>query len=159
MSEKITGEMDLRGRTIAAAVDYHKTRIAVLDTEQAQHDHPKPEVVEADDPKGYYHKVYHREGNPDGTYENDNEAYFRELAHELEPASKILLLGHGTGKSNAADHLLTFLNKHFSEVAAKVVGVQNADIDDLTDNQLLRMGQEHFGLVPERGGWKDNTTG
>lgn len=154
MSDKdLSHEQDLRGHTIAMAVDFHRTRIAVLDTEAAQHSHPAAEVVKSEDPKGYQHKVFLRDEYNDGSKRGDDESYWRALAHEVAPAQRILLLGHGTGKSNAAEHFKAFADKHFSDVAAKIVAIEKADIDDLTDNQLTRLGQQHFGLEPDRGGW------
>ena len=142
----VTDAVDLRGRQAIAAVDFHETRIYALDAPG----HSTPEHVKAEDPQGLFHNVYHRAGNPDGSYEDDSPEYWRTLAHALSPASEVLILGHGKGKANASHHLVAFLEKHFSDVAAKIVADVRVDIDDITDNQLLRLGQLYFNEEPAR---------
>jgi hypothetical protein len=60
------------------------------------------------------------------------------------------LLGHGTGKANAAHHLIAWMTRHDSATAGKVLAVLRADIDDLTDEQVLRLGQQAYGIAPPR---------
>lgn len=142
----VTDAGDLAGQTVLAAVDFRRTRLFTM----ASAAHATPEAVTAADPRGYFHKVYHRAGNPDGTYEGDSDDYWRTLAGVLAPADAILLIGHGTGKSNASDALADYLVKHRRDIADKIVGRESADIDDLTDEQLLRLGQSLLGKVPPR---------
>lgn len=142
----ITNAVDLKGKLAVAAVDFHSTRIYAIDAFPGS----SPERVEAFDPKGFRHNVYHRDGNPDGTYENDNPVYWRTLGHALAPAAAVLLLGHGKGKSNASHLLVAYLEKHESDVAAKIVADVRVDIDDITDEQLFRLGQRYFDELPAR---------
>ncbi len=136
----------LKDRLVVATVDFHSSRIFAVDAAP----HSEPEHVHASDPRGFYANVYHRAGNPDGTYEADSDAYWRELDHHLDEAAVIVLLGHGTGKANAAQHLVGWMARHDSATAAKIVAVLRADIDDLTDEQVLRLGQQAYGLAPAR---------
>lgn len=142
----ITDAIDLSGRTAIAAVDFHSTRIYALDSE----DFSKPEHVIAEDPRKRYHNVYHHHGNVDGKYLDDSDAYWGTLAGALASASAIILLGHGSGKANASHHLVTYLEHHRKDIAAKIVADVRADIDDLTDEQLLRLGQHIGGIDPLR---------
>lgn len=142
----VTDAIDLSGRVAIAAVDFHSTRIYALDSP----DHSAPERVVADDPRKRFHNVYHHHGNVDGTYLDDSDVYWGTLAKALESADKILLLGHGTGKSNASHHLVTYIEKHRRDLAAKIVADVRADIDDLTDEQVLRLGQHILGVDPLR---------
>jgi len=142
----ITDAIDLNGKLAIAAVDFHTTRIYAIDMDPKS----RPETVGASDPKGFRHNVYHRDGNPDGTYEDDNPVYWRTIGHALQRAEAVLLLGHGKGKSNASHHLVSYLEKHESDVAAKIVADIRVDIDDITDEQLLRLGQQYFDQAPAR---------
>lgn len=144
--QDITDAIDLTGRTAVAAVDFHSTRIYALDSP----DHSKPEHVVAEDPRKRFHNVYHHHGNVDGKYLDDSDAYWGTLASALAPADSIILLGHGTGKANASHHLVAYLEHHRRDIAAKIVGDVRADIDDLTDEQLLRLGQHIAGIDPLR---------
>jgi len=146
MSKDITDAIDVTGRIAVAAIDFHSTRIYAIDSP----DHARPESVTASDPRGYFHNVYHRHGNPDGTYEDDSDEYWRALADALRGAAGIIVLGHGKGKANAGHHFIGYVEKHEHGVAAKVIGEFRADIDDLTDEQILRLGQHIAGIDPLR---------
>lgn len=136
----------LKDRLVIATIDFHGARIFAIDAPAGS----APEQVHAFDPRGFYANVYHRAGNPDGTYEADSDAYWRDLDHHLDAAAAVVLLGHGTGKANAAQHLIAWMAHHDSATAAKVIAVLRADIDDLTDEQVLRLGQQAYGLAPAR---------
>lgn len=142
----VTDAIDLTGNVAIAAVDFHSTRIYALDSA----DHSSPEHVVADDPRKRFHNVYHHHGNVDGTYLDDSDVYWHTLADALVPASAIVLLGHGKGKANASHHLVTYLEKHRRDVADRIVADVRADIDDLTDEQVLRLGQHIMGIDPLR---------
>jgi len=146
MADDITNAINLTDRVAIAAIDFRSTRIYAIDSP----DHSDPEHVRADDPKGRYHNVYHRHGNPNGTYEDDSDVYWRAIAEALRPAGAILLLGHGKGKSNASHHFVAYVEKHEPALAAKVIADVRADIGDLTDEQLLRVGQHYVGIDPLR---------
>lgn len=142
----ITDAIDLSGRIAIAAVDFHSTRIYALDSP----DHSAPEHVVAEDPRKRYHNVYHHDGNVSGNYLDDSDAYWSLLTEALAPAAGIILLGHGKGKANASHHLAAYIEKHRRDIAAHIIGEVRADIDDLTDEQLLRLGQHIAGIDPLR---------
>jgi hypothetical protein len=142
----VTDAIDLTGRVAIAAVDFHSTRIFALDSP----DGSAPEHVVAEDPRKRFHNVYHRHGNTDGTYLDDSDAYWGLLTEALVPAAGVILLGHGKGKANASHHLVAYMEKHRRDVAERILADVRADIDDLTDQQLLRLGQHIAGIDPLR---------
>ena len=146
MADHITNAVDLTGRVAIAAVDFHRTRIFAIDSP----DHTVTETVTPSDPRDRAHNVYHRHGNPDGTYEADSDAYWRLIGEALRPAEAIVLLGHGAGKANASHHLVGWLEHHERAVAERIIGDVRADIDSLTDEQILRLGQQVVGIDPLR---------
>ena len=103
--EDVTNAIDLDGRIAVAVVDFHATRVYAIDSP----DHSAPERIAADDPRKRFHNVFHHHGNVDGTYLDDSDVYWRALTDGLAPAAGIILLGHGTGKSNASHHLVCAL--------------------------------------------------
>jgi hypothetical protein len=142
----ITNDLDVKGHQVVAAVDFHATTIFRIDQAADAH----PESVTPRDPRGLAHNVFHHKGNPDGTYEADSDDYWRTVGHALAPASQILLLGNGKGKANASHHLVAWLEKHMSDVAAKLVADVRADLSALTDEQVLRFAQTYFDQEPLR---------
>lgn len=140
----VTDRLDLAGKRAVVAIDYRRARVYATDTPAGE----RPEAVEAKDPWHLNHNLYHRDGNVDGTYDIDRidtDDFFATLAHQLAPAAEVLLLGHGTGKSNASHLFYHYLERHYSDVAAKVVADIRLDIDDITDAQLKRLGELYFG--------------
>lgn len=136
----------VRDKNIVAAIDFHQTAIYPTDTLRGQ----RPEHIVATDPRGRFHKIYHRAGNPKGAYEDDSPEYWRDVTEALAPAGAILLLGHGKGKANASHHWVAYVEKHRKDVAAKVVADVRADIDHLTAAQVLRLAQYYFAEPPLR---------
>jgi hypothetical protein len=142
----ISDEQAIRGRNVVAAIDFHRTRLYPVDASPGE----RPERVADVDPEGHSREISHKAGNPDGTYEAGNADYWREITEALAPAAAILLLGHGHGKANASHQWVAYVEKHATEVAAKVVADVRADIDDLTSKDVLRYGQRYFGWDPRR---------
>ena len=142
--------VDITGKLAVVAVDAGHARVYCVDRDAAT----APETVKAPDPSHVNHNIFHRHGNPSGAFDVDGAettAYFKALAHALAPARGLLLVGHGKGKANFSHHFESFLEKHHRDVAAKIVANVRADIDDITDRQLLRLGEHHFHIeVPRR---------
>lgn len=136
----------VRDKDVVAAIDFHHSRIYPTDASPGE----RPEQIVATDPRGRFHKVRHRAGNPDGTYGDDSPEYWRELTEALAPAGAILLLGHGKGRANASHHWVAYVEQHRKDVAAKVVADVRVDIDDLDDAQVLRLAQYYFAGPPLR---------
>ncbi len=139
----ITDRVDVRGQRAIVAIDFHHARIYTV----ASPGHSNPEAVTAKDPWHLDHNLYHRAGNPDGRYDVDaidTDQFLATLAGALQGADEILLLGHGKGKANASHLFEAYLEKHHRDLAARIVGNIRMDIDDITDNQLLRLGQMAF---------------
>ena len=142
----ISDDQAIRGKNVVAAIDFHRTRLYPTDASPGH----RPERVVDVDPEGHSREIAHKAGNPDGTYEAGNTDYWREITEALAPAGAILLLGHGNGKANASHQWVAYAEKHATDVAAKVIADVRADIDDLTNEQVLRLGQQYFGWDPTR---------
>ncbi len=136
----------LRDKNVVAVIDFRQATIYPTDASPGR----QPEHLVATDPRGHFHKVHHRAGNPEGTYEDDSPEYWREVTEALVPAAAILLLGHGAGKANASHHWVAYVEKHRKDVAAKVVADMRVDIDHLDDTQVLRLAQYYFAGPPLR---------
>lgn len=142
----IWDDRELHGKNVIAAIDFHRTRIYATDAAPGE----RPERVVDVDPEGHSREISHRAGNPDGAYEAGNPDYWREITEALAPAGAILLLGHGNGKANASHQWVAYADKFATGVAAKIVADVRADIDSLTSEDVLRLGQRYFGWDPAR---------
>ena len=142
--QAVEAKLSLTGKRAVVAIDFNHARIYAIDAPT----HSRPDEVRAQDPWNLDHNLYHRAGNPDGSYDIDlidTDKFFQTVAHEIKAADEVLLLGHGKGKSNASHIFEAYLRKHYSDVAEKIVADVRCDIDDITSNQLLRLGELYFG--------------
>ena len=57
----------VRDKNVVAVIDFRQTTIYPTDASPGQ----RPERLAAIDPRGRFHQVHHRAGNPEGTYEDD----------------------------------------------------------------------------------------
>ncbi len=114
-------------------IDHHATRIYVVEPRDAT-----PTRVEPYDPHGYQRHLVHRtEGRGTGQRTPEEPSYYEAVAKTLAGADAILVMGHGTGKSSAMDHLVTYLTTHDPETARKIAGAIRVDLQGRSDSQLL----------------------
>jgi hypothetical protein len=66
------------------------------------------------------------------------------VAGFLVPANQVLLLGHGLVKANASDTFEVYLEKHRRQIANKIVVNVRCGIHDLSNVDLLRIGELSF---------------
>jgi NADPH-dependent 7-cyano-7-deazaguanine reductase QueF len=55
---------------------------------------------------------------------------------------EIILIGHGKGQSNEADHLNKYLKSHHKDAHARIVQTIVADLSHLTMAELLKLGRD-----------------
>jgi hypothetical protein len=114
-------------------IDHHATRIYVVEPSDAT-----PKRIEPYDPHGYQRHLVHRtEGHGTGQRAPEEPSYYEAVAKTLAGADAILVMGHGTGKSSAMNHLVTYLTTHHPETARKIAGAIRVDLEGRTDAQLL----------------------
>lgn len=104
----------------------------------------RPELVRAPSEKSRHHHV--REAQHQHMHGTDltNPAYFESITRAVAGASSILLIGHGKGKANEMLRLTQYWERHHPEVAAKVVGAVDSDLEALTENQVLALARDWF---------------
>ncbi len=87
-----------------------------------------------------------REAQHHGGHESSKSdpAYFTEIAEAVADAREVLLMGHGTGKSNAMVTFHEHVKSHNSQLAGKVLAELNADLSALSDGQIRKLGLEWF---------------
>ena len=104
--------------------------------------------VEPYDPFNYHHHLIHRkEAHYVGERVPEEHSFYEEIAKDITPANEIVLIGHATGTSNAADFLKEFLSAHHPEISQRVVDIEGADLSALTEPELLALVKRHaFGV-------------
>ena len=113
-----------------------------------------------------HHKYYFEHGHYD-LDEADTHRLFEAVYDGLTHFRRVLVVGHGKGKADAAAAFEQWWAKHHRETVGTIAGTETADIDDITNAQLLRWAEDYFGAdqpereigLPRRGRRHRTTTG
>jgi hypothetical protein len=127
-----------RETDMLAVVDHHEARLYSLRVGEKG-------AVEQDlrpyDPHHFLHHFRHKDQSKEkGQKAHEDPKFYEQIAHALAPASRIVLVGHGEGASNAAHHLQAYLQAHHHLIAERVIPI-SADLPALTEPQLLALGR------------------
>jgi hypothetical protein len=123
---------------MVVAIDHHETRLFTLagTAESAR-------TLRPYDPYHFLHHLSHRqERELRGQREPEEPSYYSQVAAALAPARRIVLLGHGTGHSNAAAHLEEVLRAKHPEIHSRIVALRSVDLSAITEPQLLALALE-----------------
>jgi len=123
---------------MVVAVDHHRARLFALEGTAETASTLRPY-----DPHHFLHHLTHRqERELRGQREPEEPSYYSEIAAALAPARRIVVLGHGTGHSDAAAHFETELRAKHPEIFKRVVAVRAVDLSAVTEPQLLALAQQ-----------------
>jgi hypothetical protein len=142
----VTDLIDVAGHYVVVAIDYQESRIYLLDGGGRA----RPEKIVPLDPRGYHKHLHTKAGTLRGWYDPDDVEMWRSLAAQLRDAAAVLLLGHGNGKANASHQFIAYVEQHDRELAPAILGELRVDVDDLTDAQIVHIGQQYFDMAPPR---------
>jgi len=130
----------------------HGRMVVVIDHRAARvyHDRgaslPEDEVsVEPYDPFGFHrHLIHRKEAHYKGERVPEEASFYEEIAKDLVHAEAIILIGHATGKSNAADFLNEYLKSHYPEMFPRVIATESVDLSALTEPEIEEIAKKHL---------------
>ena len=73
--------------------------------------------------------------------EPDDDRFFEGVAAALAPAGRIVVIGHGKGQSNEADHLSAYLLSRHKGVHDRIIREIVADLPHMTQAELIGLGR------------------
>ena len=99
------------------------------------------------DPHHFLHRLVRKDRDRQhGQRAPEDPDFYLHIASALAHAEHIVVVGHGTGHSNAAHHLVEYLAAHHPETHARVVSELVVDVSSVTPAQLLESGQQALGV-------------
>jgi stalled ribosome rescue protein Dom34 len=122
---------------MAVWIDHHEARIFHIDAEKADE-----RIVDS-----VTHHVHRHEKSAEVKTRNhpdDEVRFFREVAHLLEGAAQVLVLGPSVTKL----HFVKFAHEHNRALSDHIVGVETADHP--TDKQIVAHVRSYFHVVTPR---------
>jgi hypothetical protein len=121
-------------------VDHHGAEVFHVDVAS---DEASEHVIKPYDPHHFLHHLAHKDQSRErGQRAPEEVAYYGEIADAMASGGRLVVIGHGTGKSNAAHHLIEYLRSHRHETFQRVVREIDADLSSITTRQLLDLARQ-----------------
>jgi hypothetical protein len=133
----------IQALNILIVIDHHEARVFAADL-------PAQGATELDirpyDPHHYLRHLRHKDQDRErGQRAHEDATFYERIAQAAAVAQRIVVIGRGAGKSDAARHLAEYLAKHHVETSQKIVCELTADLSHITDPELLAMAREALG--------------
>lgn len=127
-------------RTWIVLIDHHQARLFEVrgDSQHAA----SPIVFTPDDSDGSRRRVEHRQGNDDhdGGHASEDADYYERVCEALKPATRIIVLSDGKGRSSAGAYLVGHLKQHHAELAQQLAVSERVDLSHLSDGEAVSAG-------------------
>ena len=126
--------------SLLVVVDHHGAKIYAIDL--ASDDVSKHEITPYD-PHHFLHHLTHKDQSHErGQRAPEEPAFYESIAQAVALGGRIVVVGHGEGKSNAADHLTEYLRTHHRNTYQRIVREVVADLSSVTPAQLLDIARK-----------------
>lgn len=132
--------------TLMVVVDHHGAKIYRIHTGP---DGASPREITPYDPQHFLHHLTHKDqSREEGQRASEDPSFYSRIGDALAAGGRILVMGHGKGKSNAARHLVEYLRTHHHQTYQRVVREIETDLSAVTTPQLLELAEQAFGRRP-----------
>jgi hypothetical protein len=126
--------------TLLVVMDHHGAKIYHVDIAG---DDPSGHLIAPYDPHHFLHHLVHKDQSRErGQRAPEDPSFYDRIADALSAAGKIVIVGHGAGKSNAAHHLTDYLRAHHPDAYRRIAREVTADLSSVTPAQLLVIARE-----------------
>ena len=124
-----------------------------LPERSTQHYHPvAPQRVMAPDAHRAHHHVRTGQAHHMHHLDPDDPKYFDAVAEQVRDATRILLVGHGQGRSNMAKGFLSHAQERHRHIAKRVIGDIDADLSSLTEPEIVELARAWYARFCQREG-------
>ena len=126
--------------SLLIVVDHHGAKIFHVDVSSGD---ASEHVIRPYDPHHFLHHLAHKDQSRErGQRAPEEPAYYEKIADAVRAGGKIVVIGHGEGKSNAAHHLTEYLKAHHNATYQRIAGEIVADLSSITPPQLLDLARQ-----------------
>ena len=132
---------DPAGPVMAVAITHHEAKVWTSTTLAGTA--PERFVAPTEGERHRHTRVSHE--HPDRQSRGDTTAFFESVTEAVSSASRIVLVGHGRGKANEMLHLIQYWERRHPDLAQRVVGAMDSDLESLSDHQILALVREWYG--------------
>jgi hypothetical protein len=122
---------------LMVVIDHHEAKIYDIASDTA---HASGKTIKPYDPHHFLHHLTHKDQFvARGQRAPEDITFYQAIAAALTRANSIIIVGHGTGKSNAANHFRDYLRTHHPAIAQRIARECVADLSSITEPQLLKL--------------------
>jgi hypothetical protein len=123
---------------VIVAIDYHRAFICHDPATEAE----SRQYVHADLQKG--RKLHTRPTSLpfNNSHPTVDQQYYGAVIKEIMNSNRIVVLGHGTGTSNASAPLLQLMDQKYPELTHRVVAVMRCDLEAMSEGELIKAGMK-----------------
>ena len=126
--------------SLIVVVDHHGAKIYHMGVTS---DNASKQEIRPYDPHHFLHHLTHKDQSREqGQRAPEDSSFYERIGTALAAGGRIVVVGHGTGKSNAAHHLIEYLRSHHPETYQRIVREVVADVSSMTPPQLLEIAQQ-----------------
>jgi len=126
--------------SLMVVVDHHEARLYAVSGTTSED--AKLEIKPYD-PHHFLHHLTHKDQSREqGQRAPEDPGFYERIAQAMSAGGRIVVVGHGTGKSNAAHNLTDYLRSHHPETYRRIVRELVADLSSSTPPQLLELAQQ-----------------
>lgn len=126
--------------SLMAVVDHHEARLYSI---AASSSGAPAFEIRPYDPHHFLHHLTHKDQSSEaGQRAPEDGSFYERIAQALSAADRIVVVGHGTGKSNAAHHLAEYLRSHHPGTHRRIASELVADLSSVSIPQLLELAQQ-----------------
>ena len=91
--------------------------------------------------------IHRKESHYRGERIPEEDSFYEQIAKDITRANEIVLIGHATGKSNAADILKEYLKTHHPDISRRVIATESADLSAVTEPEIEALAKRHMIAV------------
>lgn len=129
-----------RGGVMAVALTRDEARVWETGEDRAT----RPTRVRAPSEEQRHHHVREAQHHHGHDTDHADVAFFESITRAVSDASSILLIGHGKGKANEMLRLTQFWERKHPDLAQRVVGALDSDLEALSEAQVLALARDWF---------------
>ena len=126
--------------TLMVVMDHHVAKIYRIDSVSGE---TTTRQIAPYDPHHFLHHLTHKgQSREPGQRAPEEPGFYERISDALAAGGRILVVGDGTGTSNAAQHLTEFLRTHRREIYQRIVREIRVDLSAITTRQLLALAEK-----------------
>lgn len=131
---------EVSNKFILIAMTQEEARVWATGLEKGTH----PEKISALSDKARHHHVRQAQHHKGHSGDPEEKNYFEAISNAVSSASEILLIGHGSGKANSMVKFVQFLERKHPNVAHKVVGAIDSNLQAMSEAEILAEARKWF---------------